>query len=53
VHVNGMFSLSTNRRDIWHGDDMTGDGARRSKWNLRLLEGVRHPCKAYALSQLV
>lgn len=24
VHVNGYFELSSNRRDIWHGDDMAG-----------------------------
>lgn len=26
VHVNGCFELSSNRRDIWWGTDMTGDG---------------------------
>ena len=24
VHVNGYFELSSNRRDIWRGDDMAG-----------------------------
>jgi len=33
VHVNGYFELSSNRRDIWFGQDMSGDGARRSEWN--------------------
>ena len=27
VHVNGFFELSSNRRDIWYGDDLVGAGA--------------------------
>ena len=38
VHVNGCFEISSNRRDLWSGGDMTGDGQRRSKWNEALLE---------------
>jgi sacsin len=30
VHVNGSFELSANRRDIWQGSDMTGEGQLRS-----------------------
>jgi len=41
VHVNGYFELSSNRRDIWFGQDMSGDGARRSEWNK-----VRIPLKS-------
>jgi len=37
VHINGYFELSSNRRDIWHGEDMTGDGKLRSEWNANLL----------------
>ncbi|KDO29648.1 hypothetical protein SPRG_05600 [Saprolegnia parasitica CBS 223.65] len=37
VHINGYFELSSNRRDIWHGDDMTGEGRMRSEWNKALL----------------
>jgi hypothetical protein len=33
VHVNGYFELSSNRRDVWFGDDMAGVGAKRSQWN--------------------
>ena len=33
VHVNAFFELSSNRRDIWYGDDMAGGGALRSEWN--------------------
>ena len=29
VHVNGYFELSSNRRDVWWGDDMAGDGRAR------------------------
>lgn len=30
VHVNGYFEISTNRRDLWSGADLTGDGKTRS-----------------------
>eukprot|EP00282_Hemiselmis_andersenii_P008175 CAMPEP_0114109248 /NCGR_PEP_ID=MMETSP0043_2-20121206/671_1 /TAXON_ID=464988 /ORGANISM="Hemiselmis andersenii, Strain CCMP644" /LENGTH=412 /DNA_ID=CAMNT_0001201105 /DNA_START=37 /DNA_END=1271 /DNA_ORIENTATION=- len=30
VHVNGYFELSSNRRDIWRGDDMAGEGRIRA-----------------------
>lgn len=43
VHVNGYFELSSNRRDIWHGDDMTGDGKLRSDWNESLLRDAVAP----------
>lgn len=32
VHVNGYFELSSNRRDVWWGDDMAGDGKARADW---------------------
>ena len=31
VHVNAYFELSSNRRDIWFGEDMAGGGAARSE----------------------
>ena len=43
VHINGYFELSANRRDIWHGDDMTGAGHVRSEWNRLLLSDVISP----------
>ncbi|OQS05175.1 hypothetical protein THRCLA_02648, partial [Thraustotheca clavata] len=43
VHINGYFELSSNRRDIWHGDDMTGEGRKRSDWNNCLLTDVVAP----------
>ena len=30
VHVNGYFELSSNRRDIWKGDDTKGEAKMRS-----------------------
>lgn len=38
LHVNGCFEISSNRRDVWSGNDMTGDGLRRSSWNEALLK---------------
>jgi hypothetical protein len=40
VHINGYFELSSNRRDIWHGEDMAGEGRLRSEWNALLLHDV-------------
>ena len=43
IHLNGYFELSANRRDIWHGTDMTGAGKLRSEWNHALLVEVVAP----------
>ena len=43
VHINGYFELSSNRRDIWWGDDMTGEGKIRCEWNSSLLNDVIAP----------
>lgn len=43
VHINGYFELSSNRRDIWAGDDMTGEGKIRWEWNRSLLSDVIAP----------
>eukprot|EP01049_Picozoa_sp_SAG25_P009302 SAG25_NODE_911_length_4794_cov_1.302449_1_plen_1090_part_00 len=51
VHVNGSFELSANRRDIWHGSDMTGEGQIRSQWNVALLHDVVAPCYARLLER--
>ncbi|XP_020581520.1 sacsin isoform X2 [Phalaenopsis equestris] len=40
IHINAYFELSSNRRDIWFGNDMAGGGKVRSEWNLCLLEDV-------------
>ncbi|KAK6149340.1 hypothetical protein DH2020_016865 [Rehmannia glutinosa] len=49
VHINAYFELSSNRRDIWFGDDMTGDGKMRSDWNMYLLEEVVAPAYGHLL----
>jgi sacsin len=43
VHINALFELSSNRRDIWFGEDMAGEGQMRSQWNRLLLEDVIAP----------
>ena len=50
VHVNAYFELSSNRRDIWFGEDMAGGGAARSEWNQALLERVVAPACARLIS---
>ena len=49
VHVNGYFELSSNRRDIWYGDDMAGGGKLRANWNRCLLEDAAAPAYARLL----
>lgn len=51
VHVNGYFELSSNRMDVWHGEDAaSAAGRRRSEWNRALLEDA--VALAYALALL-
>ncbi|KAM0836846.1 hypothetical protein ACQ4PT_062049 [Festuca glaucescens] len=52
VHVNAYFELSSNRRDIWIGNDMAGGGRVRSEWNLALLEDVAAPAYGYLLAAM-
>ena len=37
VHVNGYFELSSNRRDIWRGEDTSGESRVRGEWNNLLM----------------
>ena len=53
VHVNAFFELSSNRRDVWHGGDMSGGGAARSEWNESLLQTVVSPAYVKLLVMLV
>ncbi|XP_021724690.1 uncharacterized protein LOC110692006 isoform X2 [Chenopodium quinoa] len=52
AHVNAYFELSSNRRDIWFGNDMSGGGRTRSDWNIYLLEHVAAPAYAHLLEKL-
>ncbi|XP_042037175.1 sacsin isoform X1 [Salvia splendens] len=49
VHINAYFELSSNRRDIWFGDDMVGDGKIRADWNMYLIEEVAAPAYGHLL----
>jgi sacsin len=53
VQVNGYFELSSNRRDIWLGDDMAGEGAVRHEWNVALLRDVVAPTYARLLLRVI
>ncbi|KAL1292332.1 hypothetical protein AAHE18_20G264300 [Arachis hypogaea] len=52
AHVNAYFELSSNRRDIWFGSDMTGVGRKRSEWNIYLLENVVAPAYGRLLEKV-
>ena len=44
------FELSSNRRDIWFGEDMSGSGKFRSDWNLAMLQDAVAPTFARLLT---
>lgn len=52
AHVNAYFELSSNRRDIWFGNDMAGHGKKRSDWNMYLLTEVAAPAYGHLLEKL-
>lgn len=52
AHVNAYFELSSNRRDIWFGNDMAGGGKKRSDWNIYLLEALVAPAYARLLEKI-
>lgn len=52
VHINAYFELSSNRRDIWFGNDMAGGGKKRSDWNIYLLEDVLAPAYGHLLEKV-
>ncbi|GLT87071.1 hypothetical protein SLE2022_051720 [Rubroshorea leprosula] len=52
AHVNAYFELSSNRRDIWFGNDMAGGGKKRSDWNVYLLEDVLAPAYGHLLQKI-
>ena len=43
IHVNGYFELSSNRRDVWSGSDMAGDGKARAEWNDSIVKHIAAP----------
>ena len=52
VHANAHFEISNNRRDLWSGGDMTGDGQRRTEWNQAVLDELGS-LYAHAMQHLV
>eukprot|EP00257_Ricinus_communis_P020409 XP_015579634.1 sacsin isoform X1 [Ricinus communis] len=52
THINSYFELSSNRRDIWFGNDMAGGGKKRSDWNMYILENVIAPAYGHLLEKI-
>ncbi|WCJ40041.1 Zinc finger C3HC4 type (RING finger) family protein [Euphorbia peplus] len=52
AHINSYFELSSNRRDIWFGNDMAGGGKKRSEWNMYILEAVAAPAYGHVLEKI-
>ena len=49
-HLAGFFELSSNRRDIWHGEGMAGIGQLRCDYNMALLKVSSYHFFAVVLS---
>jgi hypothetical protein len=43
VHTNAYWELSSNRRDIWKGDDTKGVAKLRSEWNIHAMNDILAP----------
>ncbi|CAL1387848.1 unnamed protein product [Linum trigynum] len=52
AHINSYFELSSNRRDIWFGNDMAGGGKKRSDWNIYVLDNVAAPAYGHLLEKI-
>eukprot|EP01038_Epipyxis_sp_PR26KG_P006758 gene6758-9260_t len=53
VHVNAYWELSSNRRDIWKGDDTQGEARLRSDWNIFVMRDVLAPLYANLLLEVI
>lgn len=51
IHINGTFELSSNRRDLWYGNDLLGIGKQRAMWNGTLLGCIIAPLYAQMLAE--
>ena len=52
THVHASFALSSNRRDLWMADDLSGGGALKAQWNAHLLGTALPHCMASMLELL-
>mgnify|MGYP007000453758 CR=1 len=43
VHVNAYFELSSNRRELWLGEDMRGEASTRAAWNRLVIQDAVVP----------
>ena len=43
VHVNAYFELSSNRRELWLGEDMRGEASQRAAWNRLVIQDAIVP----------
>lgn len=53
VHMNAYWELSSNRRDIWTGDDTIGEAKYRSDWNKLILKDILVPLYSQLLKYCV
>ena len=52
MHTNAYWELSANRRDIWMGDDSTGEAKLRSMWNRAIMSDLLAPLYSYLIRHL-
>lgn len=53
VHLNAYWELSSNRRDIWRGNDMSGESKLRSDWNVLIMEDILAPLYVHLIKELI
>jgi hypothetical protein len=49
THVHAAFALSSNRRDLWSAQDVSGTGTLKAQWNHHLLHEALPRCVADAI----
>ncbi|CAJ1457782.1 unnamed protein product, partial [Effrenium voratum] len=52
AHINGFFELSSNRRELWDGQDLVGPEAVKRDWNKLLFSHLAPRCFLAAVKQL-
>eukprot|EP00606_Chrysophyceae_sp_TOSAG23-5_P000186 GSChrysophyteH2.ASY1.ANO1.1559.1 assembled CDS len=53
VHVNAYWELTSNRRDIWQGDDTQGEAKVRSNWNIHVMKDILGPLYARLMMKMI
>ncbi len=50
---SGVFERFANRRDVWHGDELSGKGLSLCQWNQMLLSEIIAPVSFVGVSRSI